>query len=57
MRPRNNRVIVYRRAWIWYAECPDCPGEEKRMRAPWLPYAHGMAMRHVRLHKAGVVDE
>lgn len=55
MQPRKGQVIVYRRAWVWYAECPECPGEEKRMRAPWLPYAHGMAMKHVQLHKAGVV--
>ena len=54
MRPRRDRVIVYRSAWVWYAEYPDCPGEENRMRAPWLPYTHRLAMQHVALHKAGV---
>lgn len=54
MLPREGRVIVYRRAWLWYGECPACPGEDNRIRSPFLTNTHRRAMDHVKSHQVGV---
>lgn len=44
----KQRVRVYRRGYLWYAACPLCPD---RLRSPFLPNVHTIAMRHVQGHR------
>lgn len=55
MKPRKGKVIVYRRAWLWYGECPECPapsGDDNRIRSPFLPTTHRLATEHAAAHTA-----
>ncbi len=49
---KQQRVRVYLRGAVWYGQCTEYPAEHQRMRSPYLPYTHGMAMRHVAKHRA-----
>lgn len=56
MQPRSDRVIVYRRGYVWYGDCSQCPRGRFRAVSAFLPNAHRKAMAHVEEHRAEVRD-
>lgn len=51
------RLRVYRRAFVWYGECPLCPGEGQRLRSgSWL-VTFGAAVEHVSGHRDRIRED